>query len=101
MSVTWDTPGTVYLLHFDRPFRHARHYIGWAKDLDHRIGEHERGQGARLVAAAKRAGIGFTVARVWPDSTIRDERRLKKARCAPNYCPLCVTHGGPAGHGYA
>ena len=22
--------GTVYLLHFDQPYKHARHYVGWA-----------------------------------------------------------------------
>jgi hypothetical protein len=32
--------GTVYLLHFDRPYRHARHYLGWAEDLDNRLAEH-------------------------------------------------------------
>ncbi len=25
---------TIYLLHFDRPFSHARHYMGSAEDLD-------------------------------------------------------------------
>jgi hypothetical protein len=24
--------GIVYLLHFDRPYRHARHYTGWTTD---------------------------------------------------------------------
>ena len=23
--------GTVYLLHFDKPFSHAQHYLGWGK----------------------------------------------------------------------
>ena len=23
--------GTVYLLHFDQPYKHARHYVGWTK----------------------------------------------------------------------
>ena len=23
--------GTVYLLHFDQPYKHARHYVGWAQ----------------------------------------------------------------------
>ena len=24
--------GIVYLLHFDRPYQHARHYTGWTGD---------------------------------------------------------------------
>jgi hypothetical protein len=32
--------GMVYLLHFDRPFRHARHYCGWTTDLAARLAEH-------------------------------------------------------------
>ena len=30
-------PGTIYLLHFDRPYRHARYYLGWASDLNSRL----------------------------------------------------------------
>jgi hypothetical protein len=30
-------PGTVYLIHFDVPYRRARHYTGWALDLDARL----------------------------------------------------------------
>ena len=25
-------PGVVYLLHFDQPYQHARHYTGWTGD---------------------------------------------------------------------
>jgi site-specific DNA-cytosine methylase len=32
--------GTVYLLHFDRPYKHARHYLGWAESLDARLAVH-------------------------------------------------------------
>jgi hypothetical protein len=39
--------GTVYLLHFDRPCRHARHYVGWALNVKRRLAEHEAGRGAR------------------------------------------------------
>ena len=34
--------GTVYLLHFDRPYRHARHYVGWTVDLPGRMSEHAK-----------------------------------------------------------
>ncbi len=30
--------GTVYVLHFEPAYHHARHYIGWALDVDARLG---------------------------------------------------------------
>ena len=50
----------VYLLHFDRPLAHARHYIGIALDGDphRRLAEHLAGQGSLLVRAVVAAGIG-------------------------------------------
>jgi hypothetical protein len=29
--------GTVYLLHFSRPYKHARHYTGWAVNVKRRL----------------------------------------------------------------
>lgn len=80
--------GTVYLLHFDRPYRHARHYRGWTTDLDARLAEHAAGRGARLVAVIAAAGIGFTLARTWPGTRSR-ERQLKRQGGAARNCPLC------------
>jgi hypothetical protein len=47
--------GTVYLLHFDRPYRHARHYLGWTADetVDARLARHRAGGGARLIAVIR------------------------------------------------
>jgi predicted GIY-YIG superfamily endonuclease len=84
--------GTVYLLHFDRPYRHARHYTGWATDLDTRLAEHAAGRGARLLAVAHAAGIGWTLARTWPDTTRHTERALKHQGGASRRCPLCGIH---------
>ena len=80
--------GTVYLLHFDQPYRHARHYLGWALDLAARLAEHARGQGARLLAVVRDAGIGWTLARTWPGTRTR-ERQLKNQGGASRRCPLC------------
>ena len=41
--------GTIYLLHFSTPYRHAKYYIGWTKDLEARLQEHRAGRGARLI----------------------------------------------------
>ncbi len=29
--------GVIYMLHFDRPYRHAKHYVGWTADLLDRL----------------------------------------------------------------
>ena len=89
--------GTVYLLHFERPYRHARHYSGWTADLIDRLWQHAQGHGARLMTVVWEAGIGFTLVRVC-EGTRGTERSIKNAaarsataRCAP---PVPVTAGG-------
>ena len=83
--------GTVYLLHFDELYRHARHYLGWAGDHDTRLAEHAAGSGARLTAVARAAGIGWTLARTCPGTRTR-ERQLKRQGGAARRCPLCGVH---------
>jgi predicted GIY-YIG superfamily endonuclease len=89
--------GTVYLLHFDQPYRHARHYIGWTTDLAARLAEHARGQGARLLAVVREAGITWRLARTWPGDR-RRERQIKNQGGAARCCPCCGVRprGGPA-----
>lgn len=82
----------LYLIHFDRPYKHARHYLGWTKSadtLDARLDHHRAGTGARLLAVLKREGIGWQVSRTWLDGTKQDERKLKRTRNLPHYCPVC------------
>jgi predicted GIY-YIG superfamily endonuclease len=81
--------GTVYLLHFDRPYHHARHYIGFTRDLARRTERHRAGRGSPLIEAASNDGIEFTVARVWHNVTGRFERRVHKMQ-AKLVCPVCV-----------
>jgi predicted GIY-YIG superfamily endonuclease len=83
------TSGTVYLLHFSAPYKHARHYTGWTDDLAARLDQHRAGRGARLVAVATAAGITFALARTRP-GTRADERAIKRAGGARRYCPLCT-----------
>jgi predicted GIY-YIG superfamily endonuclease len=82
------TTGTVYLLHFDQPYKHARHYVGWARNVKRRLAEHEAGRGARLLAVVRSAGIGWTLARMWPGSRAR-ERQIKRQGGHARQCPLC------------
>lgn len=79
---------TVYLLHFDQPYQHARHYLGSSDDLLARLEAHRCGRGARLMEVVVTVGIGFVLARTWPGG--RDvERRLKNQHNAPRLCPIC------------
>ena len=78
----------VYLIHFDRPYKHARHYTGWALDLDARLHEHRSGRGARLLQVIASAGIGWTLARTW-EGTRQRERQLKRQGGASRRCPIC------------
>jgi hypothetical protein len=84
-------PGTCYLLHFSQPYKHARHYQGWAASsgsLNSRLADHEEGNGARLLQVAKAAGITWTLARTWPGGRGR-ERQLKNQGGASRRCPEC------------
>lgn len=81
-------PGTVYLLHFDRPYKHAAHYTGWTTNLPDRLWQHEIGRGARLMEVVLLAGIGWQLARTW-DADRAFERRLKNRHGASKYCPIC------------
>jgi hypothetical protein len=87
---------TCYLLHFDRPLgppgasakNTASHYTGSTADLQARLAEHEKGQGARLLQVAKAAGITWRLARTWPGGRDR-ERQLKNQGGASRRCPEC------------
>jgi len=83
--------GTIYLLHFDQPYKHARHYIGWSDNLTNRLASDQRGGGANLIAVIRHAGIGFTLARTCTGARGK-ERTIKRAGGATHYCPLCGTH---------
>lgn len=100
----------LYLLHLEPPYKHARHYLGWAVDIEARLAEHRSGSsGVRLVEAAVRAGCNLELVRTWPNASRDDERRLK-ARNPGKYsrprgsnstgsrgrlCPLCKTRRKP------
>lgn len=80
----------VYLIHFERPYKHARHYIGFCDhDLDNRIHQHQNGTGSRLLRAVNQAGIKWEVVRVWPDGDRNFERHKKNQRNTSHFCPAC------------
>jgi len=79
----------LYLIHFDQPFGHAQHYLGFCEDghLEARVARHRAGNGARLMARVTAAGIGWQVVRTWKGDRKR-ERRFKK-RSHRERCPIC------------
>lgn len=81
--------GLVYLVHFDRPYKHASHYIGWSRQLEARLAHHRAGRGSTLMRAVSEAGIPWEVVRIWPDADRNFERRLKNMKNAPRLCPIC------------
>lgn len=82
----------VYLLHFDSPLKHAKHYIGFvenAQNLEARMNIHLRGNGSKLIAAVVANGITFRIARLWHNASRTFERQLKNRKEAPKLCPIC------------
>jgi len=54
LSLRHNVPGTVYVLHFERAYKHAGHYIGWTSgdDVTTRLNVHRQDRGSPLVGAA-------------------------------------------------
>jgi hypothetical protein len=83
--------GQVYVLCFDQPYKHAEHYVGWAKQWKKRIAHHERGtSGVRLIEAAVAAGITFEITKIFFNVDRHFERWLKNKGSAKQYCPRCI-----------
>jgi predicted GIY-YIG superfamily endonuclease len=77
----------VYLIHFERPYKHAKHYLGVSDNLAARIACHEHGNGARLMSVIARNDIRWSVVRLWPGDR-QLERKLKNFH-SPQLCPVC------------
>ncbi|MGH9849024.1 MAG: GIY-YIG nuclease family protein [Blastocatellia bacterium] len=84
-----DNHSTVYLIHFNKRYRHAGHYIGFTTNLDKRITDHLCGMGARLLEVITAAGIEWKLARTWQGDRYL-ERKLKRRKDAPHICPICA-----------
>ena len=80
----------IYLLHFDPPYKHAGHYLGYTEDVDARVRSHLSGRGSPLVRAAVAAGSEVKIVRTWPEGTRTMERALKKQGSSSHLCPLCA-----------
>ena len=89
----------VYLLHLDPPYRHARHYLGYAVGTGRghayakaqakgvALGAHE------LVMAAQWSGCEIRVADVWVGEGRAFQRRLRANGSLSRFCPICIERG--------
>lgn len=85
--------GVVYIIHFDRPYEHARHYVGWSRDLwmlELRLRHHRNGEGAKLMRAVTAAGIDWHVSTLFYADR-NEERRIKNCGGAARHCRECRT----------
>ena len=85
----------LYLLHFNEPLSHAKHYLGSCEDVSDRVDRHHRGAGAKITRAVREKGIGWTIAAVFAiregcSKTRREiERHAKQRKNSCSYCPIC------------
>jgi predicted GIY-YIG superfamily endonuclease len=80
----------VYILHFLENFRHAGHYVGYAKDVAARVEAHRKGTSrCRLMEVLKAHGIKFVVAFVFEGADRSFERRVKNQGSGARRCPIC------------
>jgi predicted GIY-YIG superfamily endonuclease len=77
-----------YLLHFSKPYKHAKHYLGTTQDLLARLQLHDAGKGARLTQVVREAGIDLQLVRTWPGNRTL-ELKLKRQHNSPRLCPIC------------
>lgn len=82
--------GTVYLLHFETPYEHAQHYLGFSKVLHERLELHRQGRSrVPLIRAVVDAGIKMTLVRTWESKDRHFERKLKNGGHLRRLCPVC------------
>lgn len=84
---------TVYILHLEQPFSHARHYVGFStnsRTLRDLLEHHRRGTAnCNFTRRVMEAGITFVLARVFEGADRHFERKLKRTKNTPTYCPIC------------
>lgn len=85
----------IYLLHFDEPLHHAKHYLGSTARLIGRLKEHACGDGARLTQVLHEQHKGWIVAALFQPITAGDNIRqlelaTKRRKNSVKYCPICT-----------
>lgn len=84
--------GFVYVLHFNEPYAHARHYVGCTRDIRGRLITHAQGRGANLIRVILDAGVGFRLGAMGCTNvrTLRKiERQVKDWKGPAAFCSIC------------
>jgi predicted GIY-YIG superfamily endonuclease len=93
LSLRHNVQGTVYVLHFDPPYKHAGHYVGWTEgDVAERLAVHLQGRGSPLIRAAVAAGVDVQLAATY-EGTRYLERRMKRWHHTSRFCAICRAAG--------
>jgi hypothetical protein len=82
-------PGQIYLLHFERSYKHARHYLGWTENLERRLEAPRSGRGSPLVAAAVADGIEFQLAATSAGDRHKERKLHRYKNSGARLCPFC------------
>lgn len=84
----------LYLLHFEPRYRHAGHYLGYAKrsirDYARQVIAGTRFAPHPLVEHALLAGCTVTIAAVYPGHDRADRRRMRARGSLARICPICL-----------
>lgn len=85
--------GWVYILHFEEPLAHAKHYAGSTLDLRTRLTKHADGSAARLTEVLAELGRGWVLGGLYEatQETCRAiEVKMKCQKNGPRYCQICT-----------
>lgn len=111
----------VYIIHLDRPLKHARHYVGLTTGnpllrlAEHRAGKWRpgeevevtaegfavgpigtyRGNGSKFLGACNYYKIHYDMVRVWINVSRDFEKRLKAQHDTKAFCPVCCSPRKP------
>lgn len=78
--------GTVYLIHFNQPYLHAK--CG-GHSVSERFERHKQSRGSKLLAHLNKLGIDYFIVRTWEFQDRYFERKLKKRKNSSKLCPVC------------
>jgi predicted GIY-YIG superfamily endonuclease/GNAT superfamily N-acetyltransferase len=82
----------IYVLHFDTPLAHARHYIGCTENLRARLTAHANGAGSRICRELIKREIGWKLGGLYQcthKQMRRLERSLKDQKHSSRFCEIC------------
>ena len=84
----------VYIIHFNEPYKHAKHYTGITNDFYLRMKAHLKGKGAKLPYIVLKSGIGMKFF-IWKNNlnfkeAKKEEKRIKKViKNTARICKYC------------